>query len=88
MIVSEVRGLEVYRFAGRNPQKDQPVIRCENVNEGVIQSCAAAEGTGTFLELRGGGTREISMITNRLSRAAQEVAFAAGASESAVVRRS
>ncbi len=88
MIVSEVRGLEVYRFAGRNSQKDQPVIRCENVNEGVIQSCAAAEGTGTFLELRGGGTREISMITNRLSRAAQEVAFAAGASESAVVRRS
>lgn len=88
MLVSDVRGLEIYRLAGRNPQKDQPVIRCENVNDGLIQSCAAAEGTGTFLELRGSGTREISLITNRLSHAAQEVAFTAGASESAVVRRS
>ncbi len=88
MAVSDVRGLEVYRLSARNPLKDQPVIRCENVNDGLIQSCAAAEGTGTFLELRGGGTREISLITNRLGRAAREVAFAAGASETAVVRRS
>lgn len=87
MEVAGARGIEIYRFSDRNPKKDQPVIRFENVEDGLIQSCATAEGTGTFLELKGADNREISLITNRLSRASKEIAFVAGASESAVVKR-
>jgi len=63
------------------------VIRFQNVNDGLIQSSKAEEGTGTFLELKGTGNRDVSLIANRLSAASQEVAFVGGASESAVVKR-
>jgi polygalacturonase len=88
LTVTDVQGLEVYRFADRNPQKDQPVLRLENVKDGLIQSCAAAEGTGTFLELKGPGNGEIHLMGNRLARASREVAFESGASEAAIVKRS
>ncbi len=84
---SNVRGLEIYRFANQNPQKDQPSIRLEKVKDGLVQSCAAVEGTGTFLEVKGPDVQEISLIANRLARATKEVAFVDGAAESAVVRR-
>jgi len=88
LAVKDVQGLEVHRFADGNPQTDQPVIRLENVTDGLIQSCAAAAGTGTFLELKGPGNREIHLMGNRLARASREVAFVDSASESAIVRRS
>jgi polygalacturonase len=83
----DVNGIEVLRLMDHNPQNDQPVIRLEGVDDGLIQSCTASEGTGTFLELRGSATREISLIANRLARSSQQIAFAGGASEAAIVRR-
>ncbi len=62
-------------------------MRLENVNDGLIQSSTAVEGTGTFLELSGAGTREISLIANRLGRASKEISFVSGAAESAVIKR-
>ena len=88
MAVSDVREIEIYRFATHKPERDQPVLRFENVNDGLIQSCAAAEGTGTFLELKGGANRDISLMANRLSRASREVDFVEGALEAALVRKS
>jgi len=87
MAAADLSGLEVYRFTDRNPQKDQPAMRLENVNDGLIQSSTAVEGTGTFLELSGAGTREISLIANRLGRASKEISFVSGAAESAVIKR-
>jgi hypothetical protein len=87
MEVTDVSGIEVYRFTARNPKEDQPVIRFEKVNEGLVQSCKAEAGTGTFLELKGPGNREISLIANRLTRVSKELAFSEGAQESAVVKR-
>jgi polygalacturonase len=87
MQISDVKGIEIYRLADRNPRKDQPSIRFERVNDGLIQSCTAAENAGTFLEIKGAEVRDVSLLTNRLTRAAKEVAFVDGASESAVVRR-
>jgi polygalacturonase len=87
LAVDGVGEMEVYRFTSRPPKGDQPVIRFENVNDAVLQSCTAAEGTGTFLELKGTSNREVSLIGNRLSRAAHEVEFTAGASESALSKR-
>ena len=87
MTVTDVQRIEIHRFADKNPQEALPTIRLENVNDGLIQSCAAAQGTGTFVEIGGAGSRDISLVANRLTRAAQDVKFVGGASESAVVRR-
>jgi polygalacturonase len=87
LVVADTSEIEVHRFTAPKPKSDQPVIRFENVKEGVIQSCVAAEATGTFLELKGSANSDISLIANRLTRAAKEIGFVEGASESAVVRR-
>ena len=87
MAASAVRDLEVYRFSGKKPATQQPIIRFENVDGGLIQSCAATEGTGTFLELKGAGNRDITLITNRLGSASQEIGFLEGASESAIAKK-
>ncbi|MBZ5537517.1 MAG: glycoside hydrolase family 28 protein [Acidobacteriia bacterium] len=87
LVVDGVREIEVYRFTTRQPKGDQPVIRFENVNDAVLHSCTAAEGTGTFLELRGTTNRDVSLMGNRLMRAAREVEFTAGASETALSKR-
>ena len=85
--VDDVRELEVYRFTTRKPKTGEPVVRFQNVKDAVVQSCTAAEGTGTFLELKGAGNRDISLLGNRLARAAREVGFVAGATEDAIVKR-
>jgi polygalacturonase len=81
-----VRELEVIRFKTRKPKNGDPVIRFENVNDAVVQGCAATEGTGTFLEIKGTANREISLIANRLSRAARELDYIDGASEKAIIK--
>ena len=88
MSAVDTREVEIYRFSTKSPKKDQPVIRFQNVSEGLIHSSTAAAGTGTFLELKGPANREVSLIANRTAKAAQEVGFVEGASEAAVVKRS
>jgi len=87
LTAAQARGIEIHRLTSQKPTKNQPVIRFENVADGLIQSCKAVEGTGTFLELKGTGNSDISMIANRLSRAAVEIGLVDGASESAVVKK-
>lgn len=87
LFADNVRQLEILRLATRQPNRAEPVIRLEKVDDAVVQSCIAAEGTGTFLELRGAENRDISLITNRLTRASREVSFVGGAAESAIVKR-
>lgn len=82
-----IRGLELYRFTTHQPKSTVPVVRFENVQDAVVQSCTAAEGTGTFLELKGTKNRELSLIANRLARAAREVDFVEGASKNAISKR-
>ena len=86
LTAARARGIEIHRLTSQKPAKNQPVIRFENVADGLIQSCKAVEGTGTFLELKGTGNSDISMIANRLRRSAREIGLADGASESAVVK--
>ena len=85
--VDHAREVEVYRFTTRKPKAGDPVVRFENVNDAVVQSCTAAAGTGTFLELRGTGNRDLSLFANRLTRAAREIDFVGGATEDAIVKR-
>jgi polygalacturonase len=83
--VEDVRDLEVYRCTTDKPHAAEPAIRFQKVNNAVVQSCSAADGTGTFLELKGSENREISLFANRLTRAGRDIALTAGASESAIV---
>ena len=84
--VDDAREVEIYRFTTRKPGAGEPEVRFENVKNAVVQSCTAAEGTGTFLELKGTGNRDISLFGNRLARATREITFIAGATEDAIVR--
>ncbi len=84
--VDGARDLAVMRVATRRPNID-PVVRFENVNTAVLESCTASPGTGSFLELQGAANRDIALICNRLARGAREVSFVAGATEAAITRR-
>jgi hypothetical protein len=84
--VENVRELEIYRCTTKKPLVEEPVIRFQKVKDAVLQSCNAAVGTGTFLELNGTDNAEISLFTNRLSRATRDIGLVAGASASAIIR--
>jgi len=84
-----VQDLEICRLTSSGQHKSSdPVIRMENVNQALVQSCAPQKGTGTFLELKGIANREISLVANRLKHAAREVELVDGASMDAISRSS
>ncbi len=85
--VENVTDLELYRCTSRTPKSGEPVVRLQGVNQAVVQSCTAAEGTGAFLELNGPANRDVTLMSNRLSQAAREVEFVGGATEAALIRR-
>ncbi len=84
--LENVRELEMCRCTTNKPRAAEPVIRLQNVKNAVVQSCSAAEGTGTFLELNGTDNSEIALFANRLKRASRDIALTGGASESAIIK--
>jgi polygalacturonase len=86
MAVAQTREIEINRFTSQKPVKNQPIIRFEDVTDAVLQSCKATEGTGSFLELKGKGNGEISMLNNRFTKAAKAIDLVDGAAESSVVK--
>jgi polygalacturonase len=79
--------LELARVRAPNLEAKVPAIVMENVRGAMVQSCSTAENSPTLLQVKGGGNRDITLALNRVSKQTQEVAFADGASEQAVVRR-
>jgi hypothetical protein len=79
--------LELIRVRAQKSQPEAPALALEDVREAMVQSCTAAENSSALVELKGGGNRDITLALNRVSKGTQEVAFADGASEQAVVRR-
>jgi len=79
--------LELVRVRTPKSQPNVPVIAMEEVHEAMVQSCSAAETSPALVQLRGDGNRDITLALNRVSKPTQEVVFADGASEEAVVRR-
>ena len=82
-----VRDLQIHGLSARKSAAQQAIVGFENVEGALLQSCTAAVNTGTFLQLKGTGNRDISMIANRLSQSRREVECIEGASESAIVKR-
>ncbi|HWR37437.1 MAG TPA: glycoside hydrolase family 28 protein [Clostridia bacterium] len=78
---TNVRELEISRFTSKKPHPQQPVIQLSGVEDAVLQSCTAAPGTVTFLEITGNNNQGITLFSNRLAKSSKSVAFTNGASE-------
>jgi hypothetical protein len=79
--LKDVTGLDVDGFTGRQGLKSgaAPVIMLENVVDGVLRNLRATEGSGTFLEFRGPGNKQIWTHSNQLSKAVKPAVFTNGA---------
>jgi len=87
LALTGLRDFELCRVGTRKPRRQEPVIALREVEGGWVHSCYAAEGTGAFVELRGPANKRIAMANNQLSGAATKIAYADGASESALEAR-
>jgi polygalacturonase len=85
--LADVRDLEVLRFSTKTPKAQEPNLRFERVENAIVQSCRAFEGSGALLEVKGGGSGAISLALNRVAKSVKEVAFTEGAAETAIERR-
>ncbi len=86
LYLKDVDDFEIDGFRGRQGltgSKTAAVV-LENVTDGVVKNSRATEGCGTFLELRGAGTKNLSIWSNDASRAASKYQFQGGASRNAV----
>ena len=77
----DVTALDVDGFSGRQGLKSgtAAVIVLENVVDGVLRNLRATEASGTFLEFRGPGNKQIWTRNNELSKATNSAVFTAGA---------
>ena len=82
-----VLDLELIRIRAQKSEPKAPAFILEDVQEALIESCSAAESSPALLRLNGDRNRNITLALNRVSKQTQEVEFADGASEHAVVRR-
>lgn len=85
--LKDITGLEIDSFAGRQGLKTgaAPVIVLDNVVDGVLRNLRAAEGSGTFLEFRGAGTKDLWVHTSNLKKASRPTAFVDGARAASVI---
>jgi polygalacturonase len=65
--------VEISASGSPTPCNGEPVVRLSNVRDAIIRNCRAVEGTDTFLELGGAGTRDITLIGNALAQASRPV---------------
>jgi polygalacturonase len=81
LTLKDVSGLEVDGFTARQGPRSSTAatIVLEGVTDGVLRNLRAAEGTGSFLEFRGPGNKDLWTHSNELSKAARAVIFTEGA---------
>ena len=89
LYVKDVTNLEVDTFFGRQGLKagGAAAIVLENVVDGVLRNLRAAEGSGTFLEFRGRGTRDLRIYGAELHKARRPASFTDGARRTLVEMR-
>ena len=83
----KVLDLELVRVRAPKSGPNVPVIVLEEVREAMVESCSAPESSPALLHVKGDSNRDITLALNRVSKQTQEVMFADGTSEKAVVRR-
>jgi hypothetical protein len=86
LVVNNVQKLVLDGLSARQAANDTqaPAVVLNGVDGAVVRNCEAQEGTGTFLQIAGVGTRDVVLWGNDLRQAAKPVQFAAGANRKAV----
>ena len=86
LVVNNVKGLVLDGLSARQAANDTgaPAVVLNGVDRAVVTDCQAQAGTGTFLEVRGEGTRDIVLSANDLRLAAEPVKIATGANRHAL----
>lgn len=79
--------LEMVRVRFPKSEPNVPAMLLEDVHGAMVQSCSTTETSPALVQLKGQGSRDVTLALNRVSKQTSEVAFADGASEQAVVRR-
>jgi hypothetical protein len=84
--LKDVTALEVDSFTARQGLKAGAAagIVLENVVDGGLMNLRAAEGSGTFLEFRGPGNRQLWTYNSELSKAAKREVFTGGAQRESI----
>lgn len=82
-----VLDLELVRVRSPKSETKMPAVVLEDVHGAMVQSCSASNSSPALVQLKGEGNRDVTLALNRISKQTQEVVFADGASEEAVVKR-
>lgn len=72
VVCDNIQGLEFYKVKAMS-SGIEPVIRCRNVKDLIIQACKAPRGIETFLQITGEKSESITMYGNDLSGAKNAV---------------
>ena len=77
LVLRNVRDFTVDTFSGRQGlrDKDVPGIVLDNSAEGVVRNSSAADGTGTFIHVKGAATKDLALIYNRTMKTKKPVTF-------------
>jgi len=81
-----LQDVEISGFHGRQsgPDGSLPALRLRNCRGVFVRGCRAPEGTGTFLQVDGAETQQVSVMGNDLCRAARAVSAGPEVGEGAV----
>jgi polygalacturonase len=72
IVCDDIIGLQLFRITARITG-NEPLIRCKEVKNMLVQSCIAPPGVGTFLQIDGSGSGHITLLGNDLSGAKNAV---------------
>jgi len=75
--LKNVADFEVISFSGRHGLRDNnyPAIMLDNVSEGLIGESNATEGCGTFIQLNGEKSQNITLRNNNTKRAKKDISY-------------
>lgn len=76
LVLNNVRDFRLRNVSARPAHLESalPALLMTNCAAGIISECEAQPGTGTFLSVRGTGTRDLTLHTNYLKNARQPLA--------------
>jgi hypothetical protein len=87
LLCEKVEGLVLDGFGTLTPHKDSAVVDWKDVSGAHVFGCRATAGTETFLQLRGGSSRDIVLQVNEFSKAAAAFKMAEDFPAAALVQR-
>ncbi len=87
LLCEKVEALVLDGLGTLNPHKDSAVVDLKDVSGAYLFGCRATTGTGVFLQLRGGSSRDIVLHANEFGPAATALKMADDFPASALVQR-